>query len=102
MKSILRLLYLAYFSLVKRLIYPSCKVETNHVLPGVKLGKGVILKRGVKVYRNVYIGDYTFVNEDTRIDPNTTSIGKFCSISHNVKIGLGPHPVDFFTTSPLF
>lgn len=102
MRALFRVAYLLLFALTKRLKYPTCKLETNHVLPGVKLGKGVILKRGVKVYRNIQIGDYTFVNEYTRIDPNTTSIGKFCSISHNVKIGLGPHPVSFFSTSPIF
>jgi acetyltransferase-like isoleucine patch superfamily enzyme len=94
--------YLFVFWLTKRFKYPSCQIETNQVFPGVKLGCRVILKKGVKVYRNVEIGDYTFVNEGTRIDPNTTGIGKFCSISHDVKIGLGPHPVTFFSTSPLF
>lgn len=102
LRRLLRALYLLFFGLTKSFRYPSCTVETNFVLPGVKLGKGVLIRRGVKVYRNVYIGDHTFINEDTRIDPNTASIGKFCSISHNVKIGLGPHPLAFFTTSPLF
>lgn len=102
MSTLLKSAYLFWFFLIKRFKYPGCRIETNFVFPGVKLGKGVILKKGVKVYRNVVIGDHTFVNEDTRIDPNTTTIGKFCSISHQVKIGLGPHPVSFFSTSPLF
>lgn len=102
MSTLFKTGYLCLFWLIKRFKYPSCRIETNHVFPGVKLGRGVILKKGVKVYRNVEIGDHTFVNEDTRIDPNTKTIGKFCSISHNVKIGLGPHPVSFFSTSPLF
>lgn len=102
MKAILRYGYMFVYSIIKHFKYNACSIETNQVFPGVKLGKGVILKRGVKVYRNIVIGDYTFINEDTRIDPNTTSIGKYCSISHNVKIGLGPHPLGFFSTSPLF
>jgi acetyltransferase-like isoleucine patch superfamily enzyme len=98
----IKALYLAFFSLIKRFRFPGRVIETNFVLPGVKIGKGVILRSGVRVYRNIEIGDHTFVNENTRLDPATKSIGKFCSISHNVKIGLGPHPVSFFTTSPLF
>lgn len=102
MNLILRCGYMFFYSIIKHFKYDACSIETNYVFPGVKLGKGVILKKGVKVYRNIIIGDYTFINEGTRIDPNTTSIGKYCSISHNVKIGLGPHPIDFFSTSPLF
>jgi acetyltransferase-like isoleucine patch superfamily enzyme len=30
------------------------------------------------------------------------SIGKFCSIANDVCIGLGKHPLDYFSTSPLF
>jgi Acetyltransferase (isoleucine patch superfamily) len=97
---IVRRAYTAYVSLTKRLRYPGCTIKTNFILPGVKLGKGVVLREGVRVYRNVRIGDYTFVNEDTRIDENTAIIGKFCSISHGVKIGLGPHPTTFLSTSP--
>lgn len=102
MYKILKNGYLFLFWIIKRFKYPGCQIETNFVLPGVNLGRGVILKKGVKVYRNITIGDHTFVNENTRIDPNTSTIGKFCSISHDVKIGLGPHPVSFFSTSPLF
>ncbi|AAQ61685.1 capsular polysaccharide synthesis enzyme O-acetyl transferase [Chromobacterium violaceum ATCC 12472] len=95
-------MYFLWFFLIKKLKYPSCNIETNFILPGVKLGRGVIVRKNVKIYRNVSIGDHTFINEDSRIDPNTESIGKFCSISHGVKIGLGPHPLLFFSTSPLF
>jgi acetyltransferase-like isoleucine patch superfamily enzyme len=30
------------------------------------------------------------------------SIGKYCSISFDVKLGLAPHPLDYISTSPLF
>ena len=102
MNSFVRLFYFVFFYFYKRLKYPGCLIKTSFVLPGVKLGVGVVLREGVKVYRGVHIGDYTFVNEGTRIDPNTESVGKYCSISHGVKIGLGPHPVDFFSTSRYF
>lgn len=71
-------------------------------MPRVKIGRGVVLRTGVYVAPGVTIGDHTFINEWARIDPGTRSIGKYCSISHNVKIGVGPHPLDFFTTSPAF
>lgn len=100
--TLLRKMYCIYFFCIKKIKYPNCEIETNFILPGVKLGCGVIIKKNVKIYRNVSVGSHTFINEDTRIDPNTESIGRFCSISHGVKIGLGPHPLAFFTTSPLF
>jgi acetyltransferase-like isoleucine patch superfamily enzyme len=100
MRSLKRYGYLAYFACIKRVRYPTCELATNFILPGVRLGQYVVIARGVKVYRNISIGDYTFINEDTRLDPHTRTIGKFCSISHNVKIGLGPHPLALVTTSP--
>lgn len=101
-RSLLKICYLLYFSVVKYVKYPSCSIKTNFVLPGVKLGQGVLIEEGCKIYRNVEIGDHTFINENTRIDPNTKSIGKYCSISHGVKIGMGPHPLSFVSTSPVF
>lgn len=65
-----------------------------------KIKDEVTISKNVEIAKNVTIGSYTFINDYVRIDPNTKSIGKFCSISHNVKIGLGPHPAHFITTSP--
>jgi virginiamycin A acetyltransferase len=98
-RDLRRLLYFAYFSVAKKIKYRGCTVRSNFVLPGVRMGPGVIVESDVKIYRGVTIGDYTYINEGTRVDPHTASIGKFCSISHNVKIGIGPHPASFFTTS---
>jgi len=97
-----KMAYLALFFLIKKFKYPGRVIKTNYVLPGVTIGKGAIIREGVRIYRNIDIGAYTFINKNTRIDPNTKSIGKYCSISHDVKIGLGPHPLNFFSTSPLF
>jgi virginiamycin A acetyltransferase len=81
-----------------------CRIDKyiGSIHPSVKLGKGVIISRGCVIFRNVEIGDHTFVNANTEIDPNTAKIGKYCSISHNVKIGLGPHPLKMLSTSPVF
>ncbi|RQO76828.1 acetyltransferase [Aquitalea sp. FJL05] len=102
MNKLFKLIYQIYFSIYKLIKYPTCTISTNFILPGVALGQGVIIKEHVKIYRNVAIGNHTFINEGTQIDANTRSIGKYCSISHGVKIGMGPHPLDFFSTSPLF
>lgn len=46
------------------------------------------------------IGTYSYCGRNTLIQNAT--IGNFCSISHDVIIGLGTHPLDLFSTSPLF
>ncbi|WP_281389202.1 CatB-related O-acetyltransferase [Nitrosophilus labii] len=102
MKTILKKMYYVYFFFIKFFKYPTAKIYTNFIMPGVKIGKYVIIREGCKIQKDVEIGDYTFVNENTQIDTNTKKIGKFCSISHGVKIGLGPHPLHFFSTSPVF
>ncbi len=43
---------------------------------------------------NSYIGLFAFVNN--------TKIGKYCSISMNFKSGLGQHPTNYISTSPVF
>ena len=57
------------------------------------------------IYENVYLnnvdlGDFTYVSKDTSI--MNASIGKFCSIGQDCKIGLGIHPVDYISTHPIF
>ena len=55
------------------------------------LGKNVSLA-------NASIGKYTYISDESRI--RDTSIGAFCSIGRNVKIGLGFHPTNYLSTSP--
>tara|TARA_R110001592_G_scaffold246740_1_gene508691 strand:- start:4056 stop:4676 length:621 start_codon:yes stop_codon:yes gene_type:complete len=50
--------------------------------------------------RDCYIGDYSYVSYNCII--NNCKIGKFCSIAIGVKIGLGTHPTNFISTSPIF
>lgn len=49
---------------------------------------------------NSVIKDYSYVSYNCTI--NNCEIGKFCSIAKSVKIGLGKHPINFISTSPLF
>lgn len=102
MKKVVKKIYFLIFSVYKYVKYPSCKIQTNFVLPGVNLGYKVWIRKYCKINRGVSIGSFTFINEYTLVDSNTKSIGKFCSISHNVKIGMGPHPISYFSTSPIF
>lgn len=99
-KELIKNLYMIVFSLYKYIKYPNCKIYTNFVLPNVNIGKGVIIRNGCKIQNYVKISDYTYINENTQIDQKV-DIGKFCSISHGVKIGMANHPMNYFTTSPL-
>jgi virginiamycin A acetyltransferase len=49
---------------------------------------------------NSSISHYTYISYNCTI--NNCELGKFCSISSGVKIGLGKHPVNFISTSPVF
>lgn len=46
------------------------------------------------------IGNYTYVSRNALIQ--NTTIGNYCSISHELICGLGRHPLDRFSTSPVF
>ena len=52
------------------------------------------------IVTNSLIKDYSYVSYSCII--NNCKIGKFCSIARSVKIGLGKHPINFISTSPLF
>ena len=69
------------------------------------LNKNSNISSSAKIYpfslvRGSNIGDYTYVSYNCTI--NNCTIGKFCSIAKGVKIGLGIHPTNFISTSPLF
>ena len=49
---------------------------------------------------NVQLGDYSYLAKNVQV-ANTT-IGKFCSIGPNFCCGLGIHPTDGISTSPVF
>lgn len=46
------------------------------------------------------IGDYTYVSRNAIIQ--NTTIGNYCSISYDLICGLGRHPLNGFSTSPIF
>lgn len=46
------------------------------------------------------IGNYTYISQNAIIQ--NTTIGNYCSISFDLICGLGRHPLDRFSTSPIF
>lgn len=52
------------------------------------------------ILRKCVVSDYSYIGYNTNI--YNASIGKFCSVSKDVCIGLPSHPTRFISTSPLF
>lgn len=50
--------------------------------------------------RNSKIGRHTYIGVNSNIE--NANIGAFCSISHNVTLGLSTHPAIFVSTHPAF
>ncbi len=65
-----------------------CKIE-----PGSRILESCTINHST-VKRYSYVGKRCIVQHAT--------IGSYCSIANDVFIGLGRHPTDYFTTSPLF
>ena len=79
-----------------RLVNPSCTIRSASLSKNVHFEKGVTVETGSHVQADK-IGKYTYINKYCLIEKNTT-IGRFCSVAYNVKIGLGSHPVDWVST----
>lgn len=97
-KYIIKKLYTAF---IIPFIYKNPNIK-SYIPLGTNIGKSVVILENVEMPKSLSIGNYTFINSNVQIDFNTKSIGSFCSISHGVKIGLGPHPLNYITTSPVF
>ena len=52
------------------------------------------------IVNHTSIGNYTYIGRNSLIQ--NTKIGNYCSISHEVICGLGRHPLNLFSTSPVF
>lgn len=52
------------------------------------------------ILRRCTLGDYSYIGYNTNI--YNAEIGKFCSISKHVSIGLPSHPSNYISTSPIF
>jgi acetyltransferase-like isoleucine patch superfamily enzyme len=80
--------------------FPNAIIETNcSINIQSKIHSNVHLLKACTV-NNSEIHSYTYLGNNCLIQ--NTIIGKYCSIANDVKIGLGKHPFEYFTTSPLF
>ena len=75
------------------------------ILDGVCLTQDTVLGKYTKIHKDCIInhsriGNYTYISRNALIQ--NTVIGNYCSISHELICGLGVHPLDLFSTSPLF
>jgi acetyltransferase-like isoleucine patch superfamily enzyme len=73
----------AYMAVVKRTF---CE-------PNVRVGSESLITES-------RIGAYSYVSHDTEIFG--TQIGKFCSVGPGCRLGVGIHPTDHISTSPVF
>lgn len=94
--------YYLIFPIIRIIKYRKSVVKSRHVHPSAKIGHSVVIERYCRISKGVQIHDYSYLNEGVRVDSNTRSIGRYCSISHDVKIGLGPHPANYVSTSAVF
>lgn len=81
------------------------KYPNIHIAHGVEIGLNCNFGKNIKLYKNVVIvnsivDDYSYIGGNSEI--KNCSIGKFCSIAPDVKIGLGMHPTDKISTYPGF
>jgi virginiamycin A acetyltransferase len=91
-----------YFSiyLLNRKRFPESKVN-SYVPKGVKIQSLATIKENVIIENSqLKIGHGTFIGRRTLIS-NCVSIGSYCSISHDVKIGMDNHEYGGISTSPL-
>lgn len=51
-------------------------------------------------FNNVHIGDFTYISSRALVQ--NTKIGNYCSISTDFICGLGRHPLELNSTSPIF
>jgi acetyltransferase-like isoleucine patch superfamily enzyme len=78
----------------KAIIEKGCSFDSKSIIhPHVHLLENCIIN-------NSEIHSYTYLGKNCLVQ--NTSIGKFCSIANDVLIGLGNHPLDLLSTSPLF
>ena len=91
---IIRIKYPQHYSssTIKSVINPS--ILSN--IQSVVIGENVSIKNQI-----ITIGRHTFIGNNTLID-SCTSIGAFCSISSDVKVGMRNHPLTYISTSPVF
>lgn len=82
------------FRFKKVIIDNDCSIDVHsQIEPDCHIFKGTIINK-CKIASFSYIGRNSLIQN--------AEIGRFCSISKEVNIGLGSHPLDMFSTSQVF
>ncbi len=90
-----------FYWFLYRIRYKGVAIKSgSKISKNVKIGKSVQVGKNSSISGGCLIGDYTFINDYTLIDACVIKVGRFCSISHNVKIGMRSHPIELLSTSP--
>lgn len=83
-------------------LYPQHKLESLIEPKILNNSSQLIIEGNVQIKnKDISIGKHTYIGRNTIID-SCKSIGAFCSISTDVKIGLRNHPLTHISTSPMF
>ena len=86
--------------IINKIRYKHAIIDRNTTIDkNCVIGKNVHILRDCYI-RNSTIGAYTYISKNSLIQ--NVTIGNYCSISQEVICGLGNHPLDYFSTSPLF
>jgi acetyltransferase-like isoleucine patch superfamily enzyme len=114
MKKIIRIVLLP-IGFVKKLLEIANEgardIDNKLRFKNVVIDKGCCLDSKTILHENVHLLDNCIINNSeinsyTYLGKNclvqNTTIGKFCSIANEVLIGLGNHPLNLQSTSPLF
>lgn len=85
-------------------------LENKFRFKNTRIDKGCCVNKDTFIHPNVHILENCLINNseihsysylgNNCLVQNAT-IGRFCSIANDVSIGLGKHPIDYFSTSPL-
>jgi len=95
------------FKIYVKLVYAYPRTEKfrriKSILPAtLSIGNGVVMEENVLISSSLKnIGDQAYIGRGTYIGA-CSEIGKFTSISFDVKIGLVSHPLNHVSTSPVF
>ena len=93
LKRIFNLTNTFIISIFNRSKSPFARIENSNI------------SKKAKVYRfaklnHVQLGDYSYIGPGASIV--YAKIGKFCSIAGECCVGMGTHPMNFISTSPIF
>lgn len=75
------------------------RIYSKNASPEAQYGYKTAVGKNTVIAADVILGDYSYINTDSVIE--NTLIGKFCSISSEVRINPGEHCLNRMTTYPI-